>query len=177
MSNTPPKDFNDSQLQGLVLQELYDQRREGKWIDPVRYLRDWDPMEVYRLCDLLDENCLIDWKPIRQQGYTVTGRGHINARGIDVIERDKAEEEFNIQLPVTQNHITINQSSGFQIGDHNTMQIVASIKTLVEEIEASDGTPEEKQEAKSKLRAFIEHPLVNTALGAAASTLLGLLGG
>ena len=75
--------------------------------------------------------------------------------------------------PVT--NISISNSQGFQVGDHNTQNIVDCFKQMIERIDQGDGTPEEKAEAKSLLRAFLEHPLTAAAVGGAVGGLTGLL--
>lgn len=72
--------------------------------------------------------------------------------------------------------VNVYNSQGVQIGDYNTQNVVAVLESLVSEIESSDGTTEEKREAKSRLRAFMQHPLVVSILGAATGGLLGSLG-
>lgn len=63
--------------------------------------------------------------------------------------------------------ITINGAQSVQIGDYNTQNIVNSFEALVKKIEATDSTPEQKEEAKGILRKLLEHPLVISVLGAA----------
>lgn len=75
--------------------------------------------------------------------------------------------------PVT--NISISNSQGFQIGDHNTQSIVDSFKRVIDCIEHSPGTAEEKAEAKSRLRSFLEHPLTAAVVGGAVGGLTGLL--
>jgi hypothetical protein len=72
-------------------------------------------------------------------------------------------------------NISISNSQGFQVGDHNTQNIIDSFKDMIERIERSSATPEEKKEAKSRLRAFLEHPLTSAIIGGAAGGLTGLL--
>jgi hypothetical protein len=72
-------------------------------------------------------------------------------------------------------NISISNSQGFQVGDHNTQNIVDSFKEMIQRIDNGSGTPEEKKEAKSRLRTFLEHPLTAAVVGAAAGGLLALL--
>jgi len=73
------------------------------------------------------------------------------------------------------NNISINNSQGFQIGDHNTQNIVDAFKQVIERIENSPGTPEEKAEAKSRLSHFLKHPLTSAVIGKAVEGAIGLL--
>lgn len=72
-------------------------------------------------------------------------------------------------------NISISNSQGFQVGDHNTQSIVASFKDVIDRIERGAGTAEEKKEAKSRLKAFLEHPLTSAVIGGAVGGLTGLL--
>lgn len=72
--------------------------------------------------------------------------------------------------------ININNSTGIQVGDYNTQHIQATFDELIQQIEQSLASPAEKAEAKSRLVAFLKHPLVTTILGSAATVLLGTLG-
>jgi hypothetical protein len=72
-------------------------------------------------------------------------------------------------------NISISHSQGFQVGDHNIQQIVASLHTLISQIDAADAPPEEKREAKNRFRDFLAHPLVSAIVGGASGGLTGLL--
>lgn len=71
--------------------------------------------------------------------------------------------------------INISNSQGIQIGDGNVQHIVASLESLVEAIDFANCTPEEKADAKSKLRASLSHPLTVAILGSAAGKLFEML--
>lgn len=68
--------------------------------------------------------------------------------------------------------IHIHNAQSVQVGDHNTQNVVNMFQALAEKIENSNASPAEKGEAKSRLRAFLENPLVNTLIGVAASAIL-----
>jgi len=74
------------------------------------------------------------------------------------------------KIPATT--INILGSQGIQIGDNNTQTIVDSFKDIIARIDNGPGTSEEKKEAKSKLKAFLEHPLTSAIVGAAAAGLI-----
>lgn len=71
----------------------------------------------------------------------------------------------------TQN-INISGNSSVQIGNHNTQNIINAFDSLVKEIESTDASNDEKQEAKSRLKEFLEHPLVVAVLGTAAGSIV-----
>lgn len=69
--------------------------------------------------------------------------------------------------------IHINGSnSNVQIGDHNRMEFRENIHNLINTIEKTEASNEEKEEARGLLKKFLEHPLVNTIAGSAASAFL-----
>ena len=72
----------------------------------------------------------------------------------------------------TTNHINIHDSHGIQIGNHNVQHVKSVIDSLIASIESSDGTPEEKTEAKSRLQKFLSHPIVASTLGATAGAII-----
>jgi hypothetical protein len=69
--------------------------------------------------------------------------------------------------------VVINIGSGrAELRQTNVAVTVQSFQSaVIEKIENSTVTEAEKTDAKSRLRAFIEHPLVNTILGAALGAL------
>lgn len=71
----------------------------------------------------------------------------------------------------TQN-ISITGAHSVQIGDFNTQNIVNSFNALVQKIDTSSASAEEKKEAKSRLKDLLEHPLVVAIVGAAAGSIL-----
>lgn len=74
---------------------------------------------------------------------------------------------------VKHQNITITGSnSNVQIGDHNRMEFNENIKNIINTLEESQGTKEQQDEAKSLLKKFLEHPLVNTIAGTALSALI-----
>jgi hypothetical protein len=72
-------------------------------------------------------------------------------------------------------NISIHNSQGFQVGDHNTQNIVDSFKQVIERLDQAPGTPAEKAEAKSRLKAFLEHPLTSAVVGGAVGGLVGMI--
>jgi hypothetical protein len=68
--------------------------------------------------------------------------------------------------------ITINNSQGIQIGDHNVQHIAGSLQGLVEMIEQSTAAPEEKEVAKGLLVKLLESPVVASVLGGVTAGLM-----
>lgn len=83
-----------------------------------------------------------------------------------------------VSSPKTQPATTINitNSQGIQIGDNNVQHIASSLIGLVERIESTNSSTQEKAEAKGLLRELIFNPVVAAVLGGAASGVVALLG-
>ncbi|MEZ0389887.1 MAG: hypothetical protein ACAI34_22605 [Verrucomicrobium sp.] len=69
-------------------------------------------------------------------------------------------------------NISINNSQGFQIGDHNRQEIAPGLEKLIEAIAKSDAAPEEKEAAKSRVAELLRHPLVGAIVGVAGTAIL-----
>jgi len=110
--------------------------------------------------------------------YTVTS-AHLQQGSGDIpsfwklkVEKSNALSRPSRALSTT---INISNSQGFQVGDHNTQTIVDSFKEMITRIDSGSGTPEEKEEAKSRLKAFLKHPLTAAVMGASITALVALL--
>lgn len=96
-------------------------------------------------------------------------------RGVDGI---KAHYQIKYRKGVAQSmhkpshNISITGAQSVQIGDYNTQNILSSFHALTQKIEASTATVAEKEEAKSRLKKLLEHPLVVAIVGAAAGSVL-----
>ena len=87
-------------------------------------------------------------------------------------ERYLAGDHSNlIGNPMTNNNYTFNNSQGIQIGDLNSQNLEITLQKLVNIINESSGSDEQKVEAKNLLNKFLEHPLVAAVVGAVASNL------
>ncbi|MBK5439098.1 hypothetical protein JFV30_20565 [Pseudomonas sp. TH32] len=78
--------------------------------------------------------------------------------------------------PVKQTTININNSTGFQVGDHNTLHIEQGVSELIKRIEQSGRPEAEIKEAKKGVAEMLKHPLVTSILGSAVGGLVKLLG-
>lgn len=168
--------MKDTEFRGIVLNAFYEARTRGGGplgFDDLQLGISKD--DFVRISDQLDEHGLIEWHPIPgNQGQTIDGLGTISACGVDVIESEGEDSPLRIEMPVTQN-IHISNSQGIQVGNHNTQNIISSIETLITQLDASDAAPEEKQEAKKRLRDFLKHPITAASLGSGLTKLLELL--
>lgn len=71
---------------------------------------------------------------------------------------------------------TLNVHGSAQVGNGNTQNIHNVFSQLIQQIEGSSASDEEKQEAKNRLAKFLEHPLVGSIVGGLAGSLPGLIG-
>ena len=80
--------------------------------------------------------------------------------------------------PATSKHTTvnINHSTGIQVGDNNVINIQNALNELIQKIESAPASQQDKAEAKSRLSAFLAHPLVGSVLGGIAGGLVGSAG-
>jgi hypothetical protein len=79
------------------------------------------------------------------------------------------------QLESAVNNHTLNFNGGspqVQIGDRNVQQShLIVFQELLQRIEAANAAPEQKAEAKSRLQAFLSHPLTSSVAGGLAAAL------
>lgn len=75
-----------------------------------------------------------------------------------------------VQPAVSSQQINIH-GGNVQIGDHNRQEITNSIETLNNLINSSQGTPQQKEEAKGLLRKLAEYPLLTAIAGGAIGLL------
>lgn len=71
---------------------------------------------------------------------------------------------------------TLNVHGPAQVGNGNTQNIHHVFNQLLQQIDESTASDEEKQEAKSRLSKFLAHPLVGSIVGGLAGSLPGLIG-
>lgn len=167
--------MKDSELRAFVLQNFYEHRREDLH-EPKS--EDFSPAipqsEIYAICDQLEEYGLITWKAAKGGGgITLRGYGKITAVGVDAIETEGGVSPVKLDFAVHNNY-TFNSPSNVQVGDHNSQSVVQTFNSIVEKIDSSSATSTEKTEAKSRLKKFLEHPLVATVVGAGMAAALGL---
>ncbi len=70
---------------------------------------------------------------------------------------------------------TLNVHGPAQVGNGNVQNIHNVFNQLIEKIDESGASDEDKAEAKSRLAKFIEHPLVGSIVGGLAGSLSGLV--
>ncbi|HEL4846215.1 MULTISPECIES: hypothetical protein [Stenotrophomonas] len=71
------------------------------------------------------------------------------------------------------NNVNITHSTGIQVRDRNLQNLQAAFVSLEKAIDAQNAPAESKADAKAKLNALLQHPLVLAVLGGVASGLAG----
>lgn len=160
--------MKDTELRGIVLQAFYENRRTNGFMPkPTDFTPELDMVDVLRISEQLNDHQLLDVKIQRtyDEGGHVYGR--ISAHGVDVVEGEATPE---IKVHFVQNHtVNISGSTNVVVGDYNQQNVTQHLEGLVRAIEASGGTPAEKDDAKSRLKSFLEHPLLAAVVGGAFS--------
>lgn len=160
--------MKDAELRGHILDYYYKRRREAWSLPKPEDLGlNVSDIDILYVADQLGEKNLLEWRRQGSHGKINVGMGKINSFGIDVVEG-------NIQPPLKiefmQNKtINITGSTNVVVGDNNTTK--QSVQELVRAIDMADGTPAQKEEAKSLLRNFLKHPLLSAIAGGAVGLL------
>ena len=160
--------MKDSEIRGLILRYYYDRRREGWSLPKPEDLGGGvTEQDILHVANQLAEHHLLEWRKLGSHGNLRAGMGKINAFGVDVVEGG-ARTELKVEF-VQNKTINITGSTNVVVGDNNAVS--QSVRELLTAIESSSGTPEQKAEAKSLLRRFLEHPLVSAVAGGAIGLL------
>ncbi len=173
--------MKDSELRGYILQYFYDRRRDGLSLSPPKPADlgiEVTEQDILYVCDQLGEQNLLQWKSVKRcAGLDSPGKikiksgfGNINAFGVDVVEGNLISAIKVEFVQHNNNTVTITGSTNVNniIGSNNTL----TLSDLAKAIESAEATPQEKEEAKTLYRKFLEHPLVSAIAGGA----VGLLG-
>ena len=141
-----------------MLETLYADRREGKIhrLDPDTLEGRMDKYEVKRIFSDLKAQGLVDGAQLLSGGVV---HPRITAEGIDVVEGSAdpplaLNQTFNVSGPVT----------GSQFGNGNAMNINVHLQALVEAVQGSDMSEDEKRTALERLKAFASSPGLGNAL-------------
>lgn len=133
----------------------------------------------YSELDICEGDKLFRAVPGREEVYTVNLVDyHQSFEDIPACYIVEVGKDAAVTKPAntTTNHINIHGSTGIQIGDHNVQNLQVALKEVLASISNADAPQEDREEAKSRLNAFLSHPLVATAVGAGLPVALGLLG-
>jgi len=106
-------------------------------------------------------------------GIQLTEKGFSRATSTEKAQYYKPQEQIS---PITING-SIN-ATHMQIGNNNTQNIETIINNLIEEVEKSDATPEDKNKATELINCFFANPIISSVIsGATGAGVTSLLGG
>ena len=164
--------MKDTELRGLILTKYYERRRESFFRpNPEEFVPEISIENILAISAQLGEHGLIEWKAIKNFGNIAIGVGKITALGIDVIE---GETQPNIKVKFVQTkNINVSGSANVVIGDNNRMTVKQHLSELAHLIDNSEGTSEQKAEAKGLLSRLAEHPLIAAIAGGATAIFGG----
>ena len=167
--------MKDHELRGIVLERFYARRGEGIVVlTKDDFDDDYSHSEIDRVCSQLEDKGLVkNWHRSSVGMGPNYGIGELTAAGSEVVEGVR-ESPFSLTFNDNKK-INISSSENIQIGDNNTQHISTHVEQLLLSIESSSATPEQKEEAKSQLKKFLEHPAVVATIGSLVGAVFGSL--
>jgi hypothetical protein len=169
--------MDDSQIRGLIIKSLYSIRSEGRVVlTPERLALPISSENLLRVANQLLQHGLIEGKFVVNHGLSkgefLHAMGKLTAEGVDVAE-GITFEKLRIEFMTTINNIS--GSSNVVVGNSNQQNIGNSFTEITQLINTSNFSVAEKEEAKSRLKSFLEHPVAGAVLGAVASAAISNL--
>jgi len=153
--------MQDKELRAVILRKLYDQRQRNVIALTASDVGADVPFsEVRRICRQMQHYGLV--KYLADDGRKAQVR--LLAPGVDAVESRGSKSPVEIQFAPIQN-VNIINSSNVVVGHVNVQEVKLSIEKLVAAINQSSGSEEQKEQARSLLSRFLEHPLVTSIAG------------
>ncbi|WP_454889073.1 hypothetical protein [Serratia quinivorans] len=130
----------------------------------------WSEAYLLKIINICHSRSLVrkDYGDFEHVSLTEEGQ----SRAISVKHGKNRSYELGASMQIA----TLNVHGPAQVGNGNTQNIHNVFNQLLQQIEESSASAEEKQEAKSRLAKFLEHPLVGSIVGGLAGSLPGLMG-
>jgi hypothetical protein len=129
----------------------------------------WSEDYLYKIINICNSRSLLK-KNTDGLGYILlTEEGQ--SRAISVKHGKNRSYELGAGMQIA----TLNVHGPAQVGNGNVQNIHNVFNQLLQKIEESGATNEEKEEAKSRLAKFLEHPLVGSIVGGLTGSLPGLM--
>lgn len=172
--------MKDTELRGLILNLLYEKRREGLITLKEDYFNGTvEKSEITRISEQLVEYELIRCKITRREdGRAIMGQAMITAKGVDVVEETVVPPitiKLDTPMPVQQTfNIHGGSINNSQLGNENIQNIQINNQELEKLYTAIDNTTlalEEKEEVKSLVIKAMENPMLNTVIAGIISNL------
>lgn len=113
----------------------------------------------------------LDFSNLDFSKILLTEKGFARATSVE-----KAKHQKETNAPVQ--NITINQAGNVQVGNNNAINIQNTFSEIIQKIENSDASSEQKEEAKGLITKLINHPIIADILsGSALLAIQKMLGG
>jgi len=128
----------------------------------------WPEDHLYRIINICNSRSLLKNK----NGFShvfLTEEGQ--SRAISVKHGKNRSYELGTGMQIA----TLNVHGPAQVGNGNVQNIHNVFNQLLQKIDESGATDEDKEEAKNRLTKFLEHPLVGSIVGGLAGSLSGLM--
>ena len=161
-----------SDLRGIVLNKFYERRtsRSFHHLTVDDFYGEHFYEDLKRIWGQLDEYGLIkSWRADNTGAGNEIGIGKISAYGADIVEGESSPEiAINVRK---NNNIRVTASKNVQIGNDNYIGAQNGVQEILKAIARSGASDEDKNEAKSRLRQFLENPTVSSVIGVLAGML------
>ncbi|WP_455828528.1 hypothetical protein [Pseudomonas capeferrum] len=129
----------------------------------------WTEEHLFRVINICHSRSLLKKSMQGFQRIALTEEGQ--SRAISVKHGKNRAYELGASMQIA----TLNVHGPAQVGNHNVQNVHTVFTQLLQKIDESEATDEEKAEAKGRLSAFLEHPLVGAIVGGLAGSLPGLM--
>ncbi|EMP5336923.1 hypothetical protein AAIG28_23280 [Citrobacter freundii] len=130
----------------------------------------WPEEYLFKIINICHSRSLVSKDYGGFQDVSLTEEGQ--SRAISVKHGKNRSYELGASMQIA----TLNVHGPAQVGNGNTQNIHNVFNQLLQQIETSSASDEDKQEARSRLAKFLEHPLVGSIVGGLAGSLPGLMG-
>ena len=128
----------------------------------------WPEEHLFRILNICNSRGLVMKSFSGFSNIQLTEEGQ--SRAISIKHGRNRSYELGASMQIS----TLNVNAPSQIGNGNTQSISNVFNQLVQDIDNSQASAEEKDEAKKRLAKFLEHPLVSSIVGGVAGSLTGL---
>jgi hypothetical protein len=85
----------------------------------------------------------------------------------------RKEQQIHSSPSSVVNNVSITHSTDVQVGNHNVQNMQLAFVNLEKAIDAQDASDASKADARTKLKALLQHPLVVAILGGVAGGVAG----
>lgn len=129
----------------------------------------WPEDHLFRIINICNSRSLL--KKITDSFADILLTEEGQSRAISVKHGKNRSYELGAAMQIA----TLNVHGPAQVGNGNVQNIHNVFNQLLQKIDESCATDEDKKEAKNRLNKFLEHPLVGSIVGGLAGSLTGLI--